>query len=387
MVSSRTLFLTIGLIAVIALLSAPRVARADNNMTVVKPLIAAGSYGTGQGQIDTPVNIRVDADDNVYILQHIYSDNVHFRSQITVYDRDLAMVRSFYVLKKNMGDQGGDSAPGGYYYDNLAESFEVGDNGLIYILCGWDVVVMDSNGVYVNQFPVQSFMAWIDKSGGDTKFYYPHGITLTRDGYVAITSGDTPSRHEIILIYPDGRLYRKITTSWNMKDMVRDGNYSLYITDSDRNAVHVYDPTLTKEKDIPLDFNGTYSGSAASLAIMPGGNITASANGIFIYNNDGIRLAQFVDNNLTENNKSWGRPIAANSSAWIIVASGKADANRTPQPLLLYKYDASQAYLFKAPEAVNTVNNTIWVVLGVGFIAILALVWIVGFFLLFKNRP
>jgi hypothetical protein len=331
------------ILAAIVLIAATAVAMADNNVRVVKPFVSAGSYGTGKGQIDTPVCVKVDADDNIYILQHVHTNNVKYKSVITVYDKNLTLVRSFDVLKKSMVDVGWDKAPGGYYYDNLASAFDIDKDGNIFILCGWDVVVLDKDCKYKYQFPVSSFMGWIDNVGGMTTFYYPHGLAITDDGYVVITSGSTAQKREIIFIYPEGKLFTKMESPANdIYDIVRDRNGRLYVIEAGSNVVRSYDPTMTKETDMPLYFNGTYEGNPASLAFFSGGNFTASANGIFVYDSSGRMLTHFMDNNMSLNNSSWGRPVATNSTDWLIVVSGRSDAGKTPQPISLYKYSEGE---------------------------------------------
>jgi hypothetical protein len=321
-------------------ISATAIVVADNGISVVKPAASAGQYGTGNGQIDTPVSVKVDADDNIYILQHVHVNEVKYKSVITVYDKNLTLVRSFDVLKKSMVDVGWDRAPGGFYYDNLASAFDIDGNGMLYVLCGWDVVVYDRNGKYQYQFPVSSFMGWIDSTGGDTQFYYPHGLAIASDGYVVITSGSTAKKHEIIFMYPDGKLFMKLETPIkDMADIVRDRSGRLYIIEKGSKMLHYYDPTMTKENDISLYFNGTYNGGPSSLAFFTDGNFSASANGIFLYDMNGSMRAHFMDNNRSENNKSWNRPIAANSTDWLIVVSGMSDRSKTPQPILAYRYE------------------------------------------------
>jgi hypothetical protein len=333
----------------ILLTLAPALAAADNNVKVVKPFAYGGTYGTGKGQIDTPVSVKVDADDNIYILQYVHMNEKKFKSVITVYDKNLTLVRSFDVLKMSMVDVGWDRASGVFYYDNLASAFDIDRNGTLYVLCGWDVVVLDKDGKYQYQFPVSSFMGWIDKTSGDTQFYYPHGLAVTDDGYVVITSGSTPQKHEIIFINPDGRLFTRLETSvGDMYDIARDRNGSLYVVEAGSNVVHVYDATMTKEMDLSLFFNGTYTGNPSYLAFLSGGNVTASANGIFIYNKNGTVRAHFMDNNLSRNNVSWNRPIAINSTDCLIVVSGRGDADKTPRPILAYRY--SEGAVVGAPE-------------------------------------
>jgi hypothetical protein len=75
------------------------------------------------------------------------------------------------------------------------------------------------------------------------------------------------------------------------------------------------------------------------MAFFTGGNYSVSANGIFIYDMGGNMQAHFMDNGGSENNKSWNRPIVANSTDWLIVVSGLSDRAKTPQPILAYRYD------------------------------------------------
>ncbi|BAI61640.1 hypothetical protein MCP_1568 [Methanocella paludicola SANAE] len=315
------------------------IAVADNGITVIKPAASAGQYGTGAGQIDTPVSVRVDAGDNVYILQHVHTSGPKFKSVITIYDKNLTLVRSFDVLKKSMVDVGWDRASNGYYYDNLASAFDIDGDGNLFILCGWDVVVYSKDGKYQYQFPVSAFMGWIDNTGNETQFYYPRGLAISSDDYVVITSGSTRDRHEVIFIYPEGKIYKKLDVQVSdMADIVSDGNGSFYIVEAGRSVIHSYDSALKTKRDIRLDFNGTYNGSPASLAFMPDGNMTASANGIFVYALNGSIQAHFMDNNLSENDRSWNRLVAANSTGWLIMVSGMEDKAKTPKPVNVYRF-------------------------------------------------
>ena len=354
---------------------------ANNNVTVLEPYASAGSYGTGEGQIDTPLSVKVDADDNIYILQQVHTNGARNRSVITIYDKNLTFVRSFDIMKMSMTDSGWDRAWSNFYYDNLASEFCIDSEGTIYILCGWDVVVMDKYGIYKYQFPVSSFMGWIDSSGGgDTQFYYPHGLVMTNDGYIVTTSGSSPKKHEIIFIYPDGKLFTKLETpAKDIYDIARDGDGRLYVIEAGNNVVRSYDPSMTKEMDMSLYFNG-YNGSPASLAFFSNGSFTASANGIFIYDRNGSVRAHFMDNGLSDNNKNWGRPIATNSEDWLIVVSGMKDAGKTPKPIMLYKYETG--HIFGAEGRFDSSVNMI----GLAVLVALALLWIIGAVYIIKNK-
>ncbi len=233
-------------------------------------------------------------------------------------------------------------------------------------MCGWDVVVLDGKGKYQYQFPVSSFMGWIGKTDTDTRFYLPHGLALTGDGYVVTTSGSSP-QHEIIFICPDGRLSSKMEIpAEDIYDIAIDRNGSLYVTEAGSNVVRVYDPSRASELSMSLYFNGTYTGNPSHLAFLSGGNVTASANGIFVYDRDGSMAAHFMDNNLSESTASWGRPVAVNSSDWLIVVSGMRDSGKTPQPVLLYRY--SEGAVAGEPEEYDACGS----VLGIfGFAALL----------------
>ncbi len=352
---------------------------ADNNVTILEPYASAGSYGTGDGQIDTPLSVKVDADDNIYILQQVHTNGARYKSVITIYNKNLTLLRSFDVVKTSMVDTGWDRAWSNFYYDDLASEFCIDSEGTIYILCGWDVVVMDKNGIYKYQFPVSSFMGWIDSSGGNTEFYYPRGLVIADDGYIVTTSGSSPKEHEIIFIYPDGKLFTKIETpAKDIYDIVRDREGRLYVIEAGNNVVRSYDPSMTNEMDMSLYFDG-YIGSPTSLAFFSNGNFSASANGIFIYNSNGSVRAHFMDNKLSENNKNWGRPIATNSEDWLIVVSGMKDAGKTPKPITLYTYEDGQ--IFGAEGRFDSP----WNMVGLVVLALLALLWIVGAFYIIKK--
>lgn len=142
-----------------------------------------------------------------------------------------------------------------------------------------------------------------------------------------------------MFIYPDGRLFKKVETPVaDMYDITRDRNGSLHVIGTGSSVVSAYDPGMTNETNMSIYFNGTYDGNPSYLAFLSDSNVTASANGIFIYYKNNSLNVHFMDNNLSENNASWNRPIAVNSSDWLIVASPMNDASKTPQPILLYKY-------------------------------------------------
>jgi hypothetical protein len=356
------------------LLLAPLTASADNNVTVVAPGATGGTYGTQPGQIDSPIGVQVLPNDDIAVLQFYHVPGTsRARSAITIFDKALRPVKTFFITKKSMENPGWEVARPGAYYDDLASAFAIGSDGKFYVLCGWDVVVLDQDGNYILQFTVTPYMGWIGKTGGDTTFYYPHGIVVTNDGYVVVSSGASPDKHELISMYPDGRLSgKKEVPVANIFDITRDRDGNLYVIGDGSKVIRKYDPTLTRETDIPLEFNGTYNGNPSSLAFLSGSNISASANGIFVYSNDSNRTVQFMDNGVSPNNARWERPIAANSTDWLIVVSGKKDAGITAHPLILYQFKDGNVVGVK--ESFNMDVNLIWGV-ALGFVA---LIWIVA---------
>jgi hypothetical protein len=351
---------------------------ADNNVTIIEPYASAGSYGTGEGQIDTPLSVKVDADDNIYVLQQVHTNGARLRSVITIYSKNLTFLRSFDILKTSMVDTGWDQAWSNFYYDDIASEFYIDGEGTIYVLCGWDVVVMDNYGRYMYQFPVSSFMGWIDNIGGDTQFYYPHGLVITEDGYVVTTSGSSPTKHEMIFIYPDGKLFTKIDIpAEDIYNIAMDRDGRLYVIEAGNNVVRSYDPSMTNEIDMSLYFDG-YDGSPASLAFFSNGNFSASANGIIIYDSNGSVRDHFADNKLSENT-NWGRPITTNSEDCLIVVSGIEDAGKTPKPIMLYKYVTGQIY--GAGGRFDSPLNMI----GLAVLALLAIIWVIGALYIIKK--
>ena len=236
------------ILVLIVLIAAVAPVMADNNITILQPYASAGSYGTKEGQIDTPLSVKVDADDNIYILQQVHTNGARNRSVITIYNKNLTFLRSFDIVKTSMVDTGWDRAWSNFYFDDLASEFYIDSEGTIYILCGWDVVVMDKYGIYKYQFPVSSYMGWIDNSGGDTQFYYPSGLVVTDDGYIVTTSGSSPKKHEIIFIYPDGKLFTKLETpAQDIYDLARDRDGRIYVIEAGNNVVRSYDPSMTRK--------------------------------------------------------------------------------------------------------------------------------------------
>ncbi len=154
-----------------------------------------------------------------------------------------------------------------------------------------------------------------------------------------------------MLIYPNGKLFTKLETPISsMYDLIRDKNGSLYIIETGKSVVHVFDPTMTKEKDMSFDFNGTYEGNPVSMAFLSGDNVTLSANGIFIYAPNGTMLTQFMDNNVSADNSSWDRLVATNSSDYLIVVSGKGDSAEAPQPIAIYQFNGTGVVGAAEPE-------------------------------------
>jgi hypothetical protein len=317
----------------------PACALADNGVNVIKPLQFYGVYGDLPGQIDDPISVRMDVNDNMYVLQDISYSGKH-RRVISVFDKNFSYVKTFDVVKTSMVDPGLDRAPYGrnLYYDNAANSMDIGDDGSIYVLSGWDVMVYYNNGSYRTQFPVSSFMTWIGSSGKDTWFYYPSGIVAGAGGKVMITSGNSP-RHEILTIGPDARLLSKSDMQAGYAyDMVRNQSGNVYMIMANQSAIRVYDPTMTYENDLQLQYNGTYDSNPSAIAFFRDGNFTASANGIYIYYPNGSMINRFMDNNQTAADQNWGRLIAVNSSDFLVVVSGAMNSADTPKPISTYQY-------------------------------------------------
>lgn len=326
-------------IAVLLLLLLPAVALADNNITAIKPFQSYGTYGDKAGQINSPITARMDAADNLYVLQDILYNGKH-RRVISVFDRNLTHVRTFNVVKTSMVQTNMDIAPGhNMFYDNIANAMDIGKDGTIYLLSGWDVLIFNNDGKYRTQFPVSSFMGWIDETDGATRFYYPSCVLSTDDGKVIVTSGDSIKKQELMFVGLNGRLASKQNITYrSASEMLRDRNDTVYMIIPGDSSLHVFNSTMAYQKDIPLQFNGTYYGNPASLAFFKDGNMTASANGIFIYYPNGTMITQFMDNNITANDRNWGRLVAVNSSNFIIVIGSAKDKAITPKPILTYKY-------------------------------------------------
>ncbi len=317
----------------------PAAAMADNGVNVIKPIQYYGSYGDSPGQIDNPLCVHIGANDNLYVLQDIGYNGKH-RRVITVFDRNFSYVNTFDVVKTSMVDPGLDRAPYGrnLYYDNTANSMDIADDGSIYVLSGYDVIVYNNDGSYRTQFPVSSFMTWIGSSGKETWFYYPSGIITGAGGKTIVTSGNSP-KPEILTVGPDARLISKSTMqSGNAYSMTRDQNGSVYMIMVNQSAIRVYNSTMTYENNLQLQYNGTYDSNPSAIAFFRDGNFTASANGIYIYYPNGSTITQFMDNNQTAADSNWGRLITVNTSDFLVVVSGAQNSAYTPQPILTYQY-------------------------------------------------
>lgn len=327
------------IILVFVILFLPAAAMADNGVNVIKPFQSYGSYGDSSGQIDNPLCVRIGANDDLYVLQDISYSGKH-RRVITVFDRNFSYVNTFDVVKTSMVDPGLDRAPYGrnLYYDNAANSMDIADDGSIYVLSGYDVMIYNNDGSYRTQFPVSSFMTWIGSSGQETWFYYPSGILAGANGKVIVTSGNSP-KHEILTVGPDARLISKSDMQAGYAlDMVRNQNGSVYMILENQSAIRVYNSTMAYENDLRLQYNGTYVSNPSAIAFFRDGNFTTSANGIYIYYPNGSTIARFMDNNRTAADLNWGRLIAVNSSDYLVVVSGEKNSADTPQPILTYRY-------------------------------------------------
>ena len=329
----------LSIVLLFVILFLPAAAIADNGVNVIKPIQYYGSYGDSPGQIDNPLSVRIGANDNLYVLQDISYNGKH-RRVISVFDRNFSYVNTFDVVKTSMVDPGLDRAPYGrnLYYDNAANSMDVGDDGSIYVLSGYDVMVYNIDGSYRTQFPVSSFMTWIGSSGAETWFFYPSGIITGSSGKVIVTSGNSP-KPEILTVGADARLISKSDMqTGNAYSMVRDHNGSVYMIVTNQSAICVYNSTMTYENDLQLQYNGTYDSNPAAIAFFRGGNFTASANGIYIYYPNGSTISRFMDNNQTAADTNWGCLIAVNSSDYLVVVSGAMNSANIPQPIFTYQY-------------------------------------------------
>jgi hypothetical protein len=323
----------------VLLLLLPATALADNGMNVIKPFQSYGTYGNAAGQIHSPTCVRMDASDNLYVLQDI-SYKSKSRCVISVFDRNFTHVRTFDVVKTSMVDPGLDRAPYGrnLYYDNAAKAMDIGSDGTIYVLSGWDVLVFDNKGNYKTQFPVSSYMTWIGSNGNETWFYYPSCILVGDNGMVTVTSGNSP-KHEIINVGADAILRSKS----NMPEgdayaLTRDKNGHVYMIESGSSTMRVYNSTMSYERDFKLQYNNSYDSNPAAIAFFSDGNFTVSANGIYIDYLNGSVITQFMDNNKTVADQNWGRLIAVNSSDFLVVVSGYQNSVDTPKPIMTYKY-------------------------------------------------
>ena len=299
-----------------------------------------GTFGNTGGAINEPVFLKIDRQDNVYVLQNIrYGDRN--KRVVSIYDKNLDHVRTFDVVKKSLSLDGvGEStswAGKGMYTDVIAESLDVGMDGRIYILSGYEVLVFESDGRYKLQFPVSGSMTWIENTTSGVTFVRPSGISVNADNKIYVTTGQSRNDKAVLAFDQYGKPLSGILIDANQPGLLyKDMNDNDYLVESKTSRILEYDCRFGNPCVLPIFVGGTGS-EVSSIATFSDGRVIISADGLFLFEKNGTFVQHFINNESVKDTFK-GRKIAVNSTDHLIVASPEKFRGNTTTPFAVYRY-------------------------------------------------
>ncbi|MCD1293860.1 hypothetical protein CUJ83_02460 [Methanocella sp. CWC-04] len=334
--------LIISILLITSILVVPVSSLGYGELKVIKPQYKAWSFsnnvGSYKGEICDPCCIKIDSKDNIYVLQRINYGS-KYRKIISVYDKNFSFIKSIDIIKRSMtmegvGDSAGHYGPG-FYYDQTSSDFDVGKDGRIYVLSAYDILMFENDGKYKAQFSVSSSMSYAENTTAGMRFMYPAGIVIGDDNTIYTTTGDSIKEHEILAFNPDGRPATRIQSPANQTSaFFKDARDNIFLIESKTNKAYKYTGDLSGIKFLELDMGG-YEGQITSLTEFSDGKIAVSADGIYIFNEDGTLKVRIADNGIA-NGVDWKRLVASDSSDRLLVLAGLNSQSGAPAPLTGY---------------------------------------------------
>jgi hypothetical protein len=339
------------------------VAIGDTELSIIKPIEYNLTFGNNTnkktGQVNYPVCMRIDSKDNIYVLQQIlYGKGKAYKSFISVYDKKFNHLRTFDIIKSSLSYDGlGEPATTygkGFYYDMAASAFDIGKDGKIYVLSGYEIIIFDNSGKYRAQFSVTSSLKWIEDGGPGMSFVRPAGIVADEDGNIYTTTGNSIKERYLIVFTYDGTPLKKINMpANNTTAFFKDRLDNIYIVEGKTNNVYMYTDRMSGLKFFSLELNKTeYDRQLNYISMLSDGNFVASMDGIYIFNSDGKALERFSDGDINETFK-FRRLVAPDSGDRIIIMAGVDNIKQTPAPLMTYRYNNNT----KSIMGYNETNN------------------------------
>ncbi|MCD1293861.1 hypothetical protein CUJ83_02465 [Methanocella sp. CWC-04] len=330
----------IGLLLTLFILAVPVTGLAQYDNKVLKPDMMQGEYGNGTGQIYRPISVATDKDCNIYVLHDSYidiNDSSRHKRVVSIYDKYGNHLITFDVVKRTTKELNpaplGDLISSNYYYDVTASELYVGEDGKIYVLSAYDVLIFDEKGKYRSQFTVWPNANWIYRYK-DTSYHYPKGIYVDNMTRIYTSTGSLPSEHAILVYSYDGRLLNKMNTPTNgLTDLFADKDGTIHLLEEDSKTITLYDRYLNKIDTIKLDYKG--EDKITSITMMPDGKFVASANGVFVFGENGRYVNHFKDYDAAKK-MNCTRPVATDIEKRIITISGQEDSDKTARPILIY---------------------------------------------------
>jgi hypothetical protein len=326
----------------IALIVSPAVAIAGYQHSVLKPSLTYGEYGSSKGRIYEPVYVAADNSDNIYIIHKLYpnlNDTSKSRMLLSKFDRNGSFIYTVDLAKRAGSNDidiagRGDLISDNFYYDITASCMDIGDDGKIYILSGYDIVILDNNGKYRSQFTTWPNAEWIHKYKSVT-YYSPRGIYVDNMTKIYTTTGTLPTEHAILVYSYDGRLLNKIETpTKEINTIFADSAGTIHLLSMVNNSVTAYDKYLNNIRTVKINLSGKYV--ADFISMTPDSRFVINYNGtVFEFNNKGDYLKHYVDYDPANNSTKY-RPTTVDSTGRIIVVSGIKEKNLTAKPILIY---------------------------------------------------
>ncbi|MEX0749608.1 MAG: hypothetical protein WD359_02275, partial [Dehalococcoidia bacterium] len=275
--------------------------------------LVIGSAGSAPGQLNSPSDVALDADGNLYVAD---TNN----NRISKYDADGNFI----------------AAAGGFnstFKFNQPWSMTVGPDGTVFVADTWNhkIVKLDADLNMVDEWGTGGVAA--DTDGDPATLFGPRDITLLANGNVLFS--DT-GNGRLLEYTPDGEFVRQHgSNGWKDGEtefsepvgVVVAPNGDIYVADYWNRIVRVFDGELQQKSEIAVPSWGSEAVTdRAYLALLPDGRLLATdpASGkVLAFGTDGTQIAAYDPPK--EGASPTVRPVGIatdGTSVWVADAAG-----------------------------------------------------------------